>query len=105
MSLVPRRFLHGCAAILALVLSALGSTRAGVERLAGHDPAEDQAVIRAASTAATCAVVAEPAVVERPLATPVLPTVTLDAPAQPLARADLASSTLLLGSARGPRAP
>jgi hypothetical protein len=103
MSLVPRRFLHGCAALLALVLSALGGARVGIERLSGQDPAEDQVIVRSATVG--CAIVADEPELRRAIASPPLPKPTISAPAPALAVTATQPCALLLGSARGPRAP
>ncbi len=111
MALLPRRFLQGCAALLALALSALGGSRIGFDRLVGGDGrVDDQAVIRRADALMEMAA-AEIARADdsRQRLPDVLGTDSSSA-ARPAATAPAAAAphdcpALLLGSSRGPRAP
>lgn len=102
--LLPHRLLHGCAALLALALSAMGGPRLGIERaFAAGDPSDERpAIVRAAMVEAVVVAVMEPAVaiVERAdlaeVPRALAPTVT---------RIGSPSRALLLGCALGPRAP
>jgi hypothetical protein len=99
---LPRRLLHGCAALLALALSAFGGARLGVERaLTASDPNDERPAIApaVAHVAVVAAVVAaEDSGIEAAPAEP-----CVHAPGR--AQVDLVPCALLLGSALGPRAP
>jgi hypothetical protein len=97
---LPRRLLHGAAALLALALSAFGGSRLGIERvLAGADPDAD----RPAIAPAVVAVVAASASADAPTPLAVRPAPRAIAPTRE--REGSVPCALLLGCALGPRAP
>src|SRR5690349_16785794 len=97
---LPRRLLHGAAALLALALSAFGGSRLGVERvLTGSDPDGE----RPAIAPAVVTVVVAATSVEAPAPAPVPAAPRAIAPTRE--REGSVPCALLLGCALGPRAP